>query len=49
MDNNLIFTCDIDIALKDCDIAFLAVNTPSKKYGLGAESSLDISFIDSCL
>ncbi|CAD8204476.1 unnamed protein product [Paramecium pentaurelia] len=49
LDNNLIFTCDIDIALKDCDIAFLAVNTPSKKYGLGAESSLDISYIDSCL
>ncbi|CAD8119905.1 unnamed protein product [Paramecium sonneborni] len=46
---NLIFTCDIDLALKDCDIAFLAVNTPSKQFGMGAGSSLDISYIDSCI
>lgn len=49
LNKNLFFTNDIKFALTDCDIAFIAVNTPSKNYGFGAESSLDISYIDSCV
>lgn len=44
--NNLTFTADVKLALKDCDIIFIAVNTPTKKSGLGSDWSLDISYID---
>ena len=35
--------------MEDCDIALIAVNTPSKNYGYGSPASLDISYIDSCV
>lgn len=48
LNKNLYFTNKLEFALLDCDLAFIAVNTPSKSYGFGT-SSLDISYIDSCI
>lgn len=33
---NLFFTTDVDAAIKEADIIFVSVNTPTKKFGIGA-------------
>jgi UDPglucose 6-dehydrogenase len=33
---NLFFSTDIDAAIKECELIFVSVNTPTKKYGIGA-------------
>ena len=32
---NLFFSTDIDTAIKEADLIFISVNTPTKTYGLG--------------
>jgi UDPglucose 6-dehydrogenase len=44
---NLHFSTDVHGAIKAADIIFVAVNTPTKTYGLGAGRAADLRFIES--
>ena len=44
---NLHFSTDIAGAIKAADIIFVAVNTPTKTYGVGAGRAADLRFIES--
>ena len=46
---NLYFTTDIDKAIKESDIIFLSVNTPTKTYGEGAGKASDLKYIESAV
>ena len=41
---NLFFSTDIDKAVKDCDIVFVGVNTPTKMFGRGAGRASDLQY-----
>ncbi len=47
-DKNLFFSSDIDLAIQKAEIIFMAVNTPTKKYGKGAGMAADLSHIEAC-
>lgn len=44
---NLFFSTDVSGAIKAADIIFVAVNTPTKTYGVGAGRAADLRFIES--
>lgn len=44
---NLHFSTDVRGAINDSDIIFVAVNTPTKNYGVGAGRAADLRFIES--
>jgi UDPglucose 6-dehydrogenase len=44
---NLHFSTDVEGAIKAADIIFVAVNTPTKTYGIGAGRAADLRFIES--
>lgn len=44
---NLHFSTDVAGAIKAADIIFVAVNTPTKTYGIGAGRAADLRFIES--
>ncbi|MEX2045055.1 MAG: nucleotide sugar dehydrogenase, partial [Opitutus sp.] len=44
---NLHFSTDIAGAIKAADIVFVAVNTPTKTYGVGAGRAADLRFVES--
>src|SRR3954469_14346762 len=44
---NLHFSTDVSGAIRDADIIFVAVNTPTKTYGVGAGRAADLRFIES--
>jgi len=39
---NLFFTTDIDSAIRESSMIFVSVNTPTKKYGIGAGKAADL-------
>jgi UDPglucose 6-dehydrogenase len=41
---NLFFSTDIDKAIRDCDIIFVGVNTPTKTFGRGAGAASDLQY-----
>ncbi|PXF47549.1 UDP-glucose 6-dehydrogenase 1 [Gracilariopsis chorda] len=41
---NLFFSTDIDEAIQEADIIFVAVNTPTKKVGIGAGRASDLTY-----
>jgi UDPglucose 6-dehydrogenase len=41
---NLFFSTDIDAAIKECDIIFVGVNTPTKTFGRGAGCASDLQY-----
>jgi UDPglucose 6-dehydrogenase len=41
---NLFFSTDIDGAIKECDIIFVGVNTPTKTFGRGAGCASDLQY-----
>lgn len=45
---NLFFSNDIDGAIKEADIVFISVNTPTKTYGIGAGKASDLSYVEAC-
>ncbi|XP_031732218.1 UDP-glucose 6-dehydrogenase [Anarrhichthys ocellatus] len=45
---NLFFSTDIDSAIKDADLVFISVNTPTKTYGMGKGRAADLKFIEAC-
>ena len=44
---NLIFSTDVEAGIQGADIVFVAVNTPTKSYGVGAGRAADLRFIES--
>lgn len=44
---NLFFSTDVIAAIQGADIIFVAVNTPTKTYGVGAGRAADLRFIES--
>ena len=44
---NLFFTTAVHDTIKVADIIFVAVNTPTKTYGVGAGRAADLRFIES--
>ena len=44
---NLHFTTEVHAAIRAADIIFVAVNTPTKTYGVGAGRAADLRFIES--
>lgn len=45
---NLFFSTDVDGAIKEADIIFLSVNTPTKTYGVGAGRAADLRYVEKC-
>ncbi|KAI4832415.1 hypothetical protein KUCAC02_015384 [Chaenocephalus aceratus] len=45
---NLFFSTDIDPAIRDADLVFISVNTPTKTYGMGKGRAADLKFIEAC-
>ena len=45
---NLFFSTEIDKAINESEMIFLAVNTPTKTSGKGAGMAADLSYIESC-
>ncbi|MGL5935114.1 MAG: nucleotide sugar dehydrogenase [Cetobacterium sp.] len=46
---NLFFQHNIQKAIDDADIIMLAVNTPTKQFGIGANYTTDLSYIESTI
>ncbi|KAL3428417.1 nucleotide sugar dehydrogenase [Phlyctema vagabunda] len=46
---NLFFTTNVDQALEEADLIFIAVNTPTKTSGYGANQALDLSYVESAV
>lgn len=45
---NLFFTTDINAAIKEAEMIFLSVNTPTKTYGVGKGKAADLKFVELC-
>ncbi len=43
---NLFFSTDVDGGIREADIIFVAVNTPTKMYGVGAGKAADLRYIE---
>lgn len=43
---NLFYTTDIASAVRDADIIFVSVNTPTKTFGSGAGKASDLQFLE---
>jgi UDPglucose 6-dehydrogenase len=43
---NLFFGTDIDLGIKEADIIFVSVNTPTKTFGFGAGKASDLQYIE---
>ena len=46
--NNLFFSTEIDKAIGEADIIFIAVNTPTKTYGKGKGMAADLTYVEQC-
>ena len=44
---NLFFSTEIEAAIRDADIIFVSVGTPTKSYGLGAGRAADLCYVES--
>lgn len=45
---NLFFSTDVDDHIRDADMVFISVNTPTKQYGAGKGRAADLKFIELC-
>ena len=45
---NLFFSVNIDQAIEDSEMIFMAVNTPTKTSGLGAGMASDLKYVEKC-
>lgn len=46
--DNLHFTTNVDDNIRDADVIFISVNTPTKQYGVGKGRAADLKFIELC-
>ena len=47
-DRNLFFSTDVEKAIKEAQMIFISVNTPTKTYGQGKGMAADLKFIELC-
>ena len=47
-DKNLFFSTEVDRAIQEADIIFIAVNTPTKTYGKGKGMAADLTYVEQC-
>ena len=47
-DKNLFFSTEVDKAVQEADIIFIAVNTPTKTYGKGKGMAADLTYVEQC-
>ena len=47
-DKNLFFSTEVDEKIREADIIFISVNTPTKDYGSGSGQAADLRFVESC-
>ena len=47
-DKNLFFSTDVDGAIRESEMIFISVNTPTKTYGIGAGRAADLRFLEKC-
>ena len=45
---NLFFSTDVDGAIRESDMIFISVNTPTKTFGVGAGRAADLRFFEKC-
>ena len=45
---NLTFTTDVDATIRDADMVFISVNTPTKTFGVGAGRAANLEFVEKC-
>ena len=45
---NLFFTTDIEEGIREADVIFISVNTPTKTSGVGAGKAADMRYVESC-
>ncbi|MCC9601104.1 UDP-glucose 6-dehydrogenase [Stieleria sp. JC731] len=45
---NLTFTTEVDAAIKEADMVFISVNTPTKTFGVGAGRAANLEFVEKC-
>jgi len=46
--HNLFFSTDVDDHIRDADLIFISVNTPTKQYGVGKGRAADLKFVELC-
>ena len=47
-DKNLFFSTEVDKAIQEADMIFIAVNTPTKTYGKGRGMAADLTYVEQC-
>ena len=47
-DKNLFFSTEVDEKIREADLIFISVNTPTKDYGSGSGQAADLRFVESC-
>lgn len=45
---NLFFSTGVDDAIREADMVFISVNTPTKTYGTGAGQAADLKWVERC-
>ncbi|MGF1452577.1 MAG: UDP-glucose 6-dehydrogenase [Opitutales bacterium] len=45
---NLFFSTDVDSGIREANMIFLSVNTPTKTYGVGGGRAADLRFVELC-
>jgi UDPglucose 6-dehydrogenase len=45
---NLFFSTDVSAGIREADLIFVSVNTPTKAYGLGKGCAADVKYIELC-
>ncbi len=45
---NFFFSTDVDKGIREADIIFISVNTPTKTYGVGAGAAADLKYVEAC-
>jgi len=45
---NLTFTTEVDESIRNADMVFISVNTPTKTFGVGAGRAANLEFIEKC-
>lgn len=47
-DKNLFFSIEVEERIRQADVIFISVNTPTKDYGSGSGQAADLRFVESC-
>ena len=47
-DRNLTFTTDVNESIRNADMVFISVNTPTKTFGVGAGRAANLEYVEKC-